>query len=145
MSVRPSVRPSVCWSIEVIESKSVKMSILDTLWAAAPKGRCPVGQGGISRHPFIFPSILPSVRPSFRPQVCSLRPDSGPLSPQISPFKPQFSPRELKPAPRTSNLLFWTKFCHPNFKSASGRLEIHPCVLQDIGPLGPLPCSHSTT
>ena len=21
----------------------------------------------------------------------------------------------------------------------SGRLEIHPCVLQDIGPLGPLP------
>ena len=26
----------------------------------------------------------------------------------------------------------------------SGRLEIHPCVLQDIGPLGPLPCSHST-
>ena len=23
------------------------------------------------------------------------------------------------------------------------RLEIHPCVLQDIGPLGPLPCSHS--
>ena len=27
----------------------------------------------------------------------------------------------------------------------SGRLEIHPCVLQDIGPLGPLPCSHSTS
>ena len=26
-----------------------------------------------------------------------------------------------------------------------GRLEISPCVLQDIGPLGPLPCSHSTT
>ena len=26
-----------------------------------------------------------------------------------------------------------------------GRLEIHPCVLQDIGPLGPLPCSHSST
>ena len=23
-----------------------------------------------------------------------------------------------------------------------GRMEIHPCVLQDIGPLGPLPCSH---
>ena len=27
----------------------------------------------------------------------------------------------------------------------SGRMEIHPCVLQDIGPLGPLPCSHSTS
>ena len=26
----------------------------------------------------------------------------------------------------------------------SGCKEIHPCVLQDIGPLGPLPCSHST-
>ena len=25
-----------------------------------------------------------------------------------------------------------------------GRLEIPPCVLQDIGLLGPLPCSHST-
>merc|ERR1712074_16293 len=27
----------------------------------------------------------------------------------------------------------------------SGRMELHPCVLQDIGPLGPLPCSHSTS
>ena len=26
-----------------------------------------------------------------------------------------------------------------------GRLEIHPCILQDIGPLGPLPCSQSTS
>ena len=25
-----------------------------------------------------------------------------------------------------------------------GRLEIHPCVLQDIGPLGPLPKKVST-
>ena len=25
-----------------------------------------------------------------------------------------------------------------------GRLEIHPRVLQDVSPLGPLPCSHST-
>ena len=33
-----------------------------------------------------------------------------------------------------------------DFKYAlSGRMEIHPCVLQDIGPLGPLPCSHSTS
>ena len=27
----------------------------------------------------------------------------------------------------------------------SGHMEIHPCVLQDIGPFGPLPCSHSTS
>ena len=26
-----------------------------------------------------------------------------------------------------------------------GRKEIHPCVLQDIVPLGPLPSSHSTS
>ena len=26
-----------------------------------------------------------------------------------------------------------------------GRMEIHPCVLQDIGPLGPLPCPHITS
>ena len=25
------------------------------------------------------------------------------------------------------------------------RVEISPCALQDISPLGPLPCSHSTT
>ena len=25
------------------------------------------------------------------------------------------------------------------------RLKIPPCVLQDIGPLGPLPCSHLST
>ena len=34
--------------------------------------------------------------------------------------------------------------CYQGLKYAlSGRLKIHPCVLQDIGPLGPLPCSHS--
>ena len=31
------------------------------------------------------------------------------------------------------------------FLGISGRKEIHPCVLQDIGPLGPLPCSHLTS
>ena len=35
--------------------------------------------------------------------------------------------------------------CYQGLKYAlSGRMEIHPCVLQDIGPLGPLPCSHPT-
>ena len=54
-------------------------------------------------------------------------------------------PLGLKPVPQTSNLLSLTKFFHPDFKSASGRLEIHPCVLQVIGPSGLPPCSHSTT
>ena len=36
--------------------------------------------------------------------------------------------------------------CYQGLKYAlSGCLEIHPCVLQDIGPLGPLPCSHSNS
>ena len=36
--------------------------------------------------------------------------------------------------------------CYQGLKYAlSGRMEIHPCVLQDIGPLGPLPCSYSTS
>ena len=36
--------------------------------------------------------------------------------------------------------------CSKGLKYAlSGYMEIHPCVLQDIGPLGPLPCSHSTS
>ena len=54
--------------------------------------------------------------------------------------------------PRISYLIFRPKIFPLNLKSLlgliyspSGRLEITPCVLQDIGPLGPLPCSQSTT
>ena len=35
----------------------------------------------------------------------------------------------------------WTKPLY----ALSGQMVFHPCVLQDIGPLGPLPCSHSTS
>ena len=36
--------------------------------------------------------------------------------------------------------------CSKGLKYAlSGRMEIHPCVQQDIGPLRPLPYSHSTS
>ena len=36
--------------------------------------------------------------------------------------------------------------CSKGLKYAlSGCMEIHPCVLQDISSLGPLPCSHSTS
>ena len=60
------------------------------------------------------------------------------------------SPPGLKSAPLGSKSSPWT----PSSKqsnalkhapSPSGRLEIHPSVLQDIGPLGPLPCSHTTS
>ena len=36
--------------------------------------------------------------------------------------------------------------CSKGLKNALSRcMEIHPCFLQDIGPLRPLPCSHSTS
>ena len=36
--------------------------------------------------------------------------------------------------------------CSKDLKYAlSGRMQIHPRVLQDIGPLGPMSCSHSTS
>ena len=31
------------------------------------------------------------------------------------------------------------------YRRTKGHQEIHPCVLQDIDPLGPLPCFHSIT
>ena len=57
------------------------------------------------------------------------------------PSRAQIFPHDLKSAPRPL-------FSPPGLKSAisiSGRLEIPPCVLQDIGPLGPLPCSLFTS
>ena len=60
-------------------------------------------------------SALSGQKPYYRPQRLEIRP----LVPEIRPS-------------RTPYLL-------------SGCMEIHSCVLQDIGPLGPLPCSHSTS
>ena len=87
---------------------------------------------GVNFQMFVHTSVHPPLR-LFRPQI-------SPLWLQISPqdlksalqasnqlFRPQICPLGLKPAPQASNLLFWTKCCHPDFKSASGRLEIHPC------------------
>ena len=49
-----------------------------------------------------------------------------------------------KNAKNAKFLLNKMESCYQGLKCAlSGRLEIHPCVLQDIGPFGLLPCSHS--
>merc|ERR1711911_452784 len=83
-------------------------------WAAAPKGRCPVGHRGE------FPDVRPSVRLSFRPSppgwpsrphILTLRPDLGPLSPQISP-------PGLKSALQASNQLSRHQISSPGLKSA---------------------------
>ena len=46
-------------------------------------------------------------------------------------FRPQICPLGLKPVPQASKLLFWNNFCHPYYKSASGRLEINPTTSLD--------------
>ena len=74
-------------------------------WAAAPKGRCPVGHRG--EFPYVRPSVRPSVRTSVRtsfpkllkplkPQVQPLRPQIWPHRPQIWPLRPQIWPSGLK-------------------------------------------------
>ena len=73
--------------------------------------------------------------------------------------RPENSPPGLKSALQAilaSNLPPGPQICPPDLTSAfhihldltyslSGRLEIHPHVLQDISPFGPLPCSHYTS
>ena len=51
----------------------------------------------------------------------------------------------LLDATKESKQFFWVQEYSWLDICTQGRLEIHPCVLQDIGPLGPLPCSRSTS
>ena len=81
-----------------------------------------------------------------RPKIASLRLETSPLRPEISPHLVVIS-------------LHWTEFSLVCWNQTSetwsnlfrpphlfpGRMETHPCVLQDIGPLRPLPCSHLTS
>ena len=106
-------------------SSHILSASLPPFWAAAPKGRCPVGHRG--EFPDVRPSVRPSFRPSFRPSpppgwpswlhILTLRPDSGPLSPQISSpglksalkasnqlSRPQISSQGIKSALQASNL-----------------------------------------
>ena len=130
-------------------------------------------QEGISRRPSILPSVLPSVDPQglrlALPDLnLAFQASNQPSWLQISPPMPQNCPPDLKSALQTfnqpskhetsppnlnytlqpSNMPLVALISHlepPQDRRKDGRLEIHPCVLQDIGPLGPLPCSHSTS
>ena len=58
-------------------------------WAAAPKGRCPVGHRG--EFPYVRPYVPPPPKllKPLRPQIWPLRPQIQPLRPQIQPLRPQ--------------------------------------------------------
>ena len=69
-------------------------------WAAAPKGRCPVGYRGE------FPDVrtyvrtyVPPPEAPLRPQISPLKPKISPLKPKISPLRPKISPLRLKISP----------------------------------------------
>ena len=83
------VGPTVGWSVD----RSVSWS---PFWAAAPKGRCPVGHRG--EFPYVRPYVRTSVRLSVPPKA-PLRPQISPLRPQISALRPQVCPLRLKITP----------------------------------------------
>merc|ERR1711872_1153761 len=94
----------------------------------------------------------PASNLTYRPQICppdlqlGLQASNQPSVAQICPPNLKFT---LKASILPSSLqicLLWPEsviYCQKY--ASSGRMEIPPCVLQDIGPLGPLPCSHSTS
>ena len=51
------------------------------------------------------------------------------------------TPHQVKRMKRNKHLLL----CEAPKYAISGRMELHPCVLQDIGLLGPLPCFYLVT
>ena len=113
-----------------------------------------------TRHQISPPGLKSALRASnqhSRPQISSQGFKSA-LQASNLLSRPRISVPDLKSAlqatnlplmpqayPQTSNLIFRPKICPSDLKSPPGRLEITPCVLQDIGPWGLLLCSHSTT
>ena len=97
-------------------------------------------------------SPTPASNLTYRPQICPPDLQLG-LQASNQPSVAQICPPNLKSTLKASILpsslqicLLWPEsviYCQKC--ASSGRMEIPPCVLQDIGPLGPLPCSHSTS
>ena len=135
-SVRPSVRPHPHWpSRPQICRPSPQFS---------PPGLKSAFQA--SNQP------PPTSNLTYRPQICPPDLQLG-LQASNQPSVAQICPPNLKSTLKASILpsslqicLLWPEsviYCQKC--ASSGRMEIPPCVLQDIGPLGPLPCSHSTS
>ena len=95
---------------------------------------------GISDHILHLGDWFRSKISLLRPKINPLQPKISPLIPIINPFRPLWllwplwSPNPLWP--ETCPMRPQTCLLEPN-----GRKKIHPCVLQDIGPLGLLPYS----
>ena len=126
----------------------------------------PVGHQGLK---FALPALNLALQASNQPSRLQISP---PPASNLT-YRPQICPPDLQLGLQASNQPSVAQICPPNLKStlkasilpsslqicllwpesviycqkcaSSGRMEIPPCVLQDIGPLGPLPCSHSTS
>ena len=59
-------------------------------WAAAPKGRCPVGHRGEPLRTSVRTYVPPPEAP-LRPQISPLKPKISPLRPKISRLRPKIS------------------------------------------------------
>ena len=143
--VRPSVLPSICppphWPFwPQISPLRPDFGLLN------PQISPPRPQSSPSSLKSSSPGLksgLQAINLPSRPQISSPGFKSA-LKASILPLRPKICSSGLKSALQTSNPPSITSVLGLIY-SPSGSLEIHPCVLQDIGPLGPLPCSHSTT
>ena len=105
------------------------------------------------RHELAFPGMNQPSLTKLSPEISPLRPEIASLRLEISPLRPEISPHLLVIS------LHWAEFSLIGWNQTSetwsnlfrpphlfpGCMETHPCVLQDIGPLRSLPCSHLTS
>ena len=89
----------------------------------------------------LFNGTLRPMRLDLGPERLGLRPER----PDLRPERPDLRPERLDLSPeRLEKLRRGGTYGRTDVRT-DGRKEIHPCVLQDIRPLGPLPSSHSTS
>ena len=101
----------------------------------------------VSNQPLGFISAPHASNLPSRPQICPPALKSA-LQIVNQPSKHKTSPPNLKSALQALILRSIPQIClqWPKLAPQDGRTSRNPpCVLQDIGPLGPLPCSHSTS
>ena len=145
MSVRPSVRPSFRPSPPHWPSRP-------QIYPPSPKFSPPGLKSAFQASNQPLPRLKSDSNLTYRPQICPPDLQLG-LQASNQPSVAQICPPNLKSTLKASILpsslqicLLWPEsviYCQKC--ASSGRMEIPPCVLQDIGPLGPLPCSHSTS
>ena len=109
---------------------------------------------GIADHILPFGDLFwPKISP-LKTEICLNSTLKKNLSGLFSALIPDLNLSQFNPQKKTFSGLYSALIPDPvtvlqSIKSIlkcafPGRLEIHPRVLQDVSPLGPLPCSHST-